>query len=150
MYYFWSSSNKFHKIFWSLIFHISLPRLGYFSLKKKETQYCLIQKCDGISHRMTEQIQIFITPLRIWLKMHFKGCKSTKVLWTALKVFTLYLGGNRRWVPCALNRTSFGLYRIIFVSNTKWNLKAFMFPLLNKLATRSIKYWCCELNYSIS
>ena len=31
-----SSSDKFHKIFWSLIFHISLPRLGYFSLKKRK------------------------------------------------------------------------------------------------------------------
>ena len=50
--------------------------------------------------------------------MHFKGC-STKVLWIALKVFPLHLEGNRRWVPCALNRTIFGLYRIIFVSNTK-------------------------------
>ena len=30
---FWSSSNKFPKIFWSLIFHIVLLRLGYFSLK---------------------------------------------------------------------------------------------------------------------
>ena len=55
--------------------------------------------------------------------MYFKGCKSTKVL--SLKVFPLYLGGNRRWVTCALNRTIFGLYRIIFVSNTKRDLKAF-------------------------
>ena len=31
MYNFRSLSNKFTTIFWSLIFHISLPRLGYFS-----------------------------------------------------------------------------------------------------------------------
>ena len=32
-------SNKFPTIFWSLIFHILLPRLGYFSRKKEKREY---------------------------------------------------------------------------------------------------------------
>ena len=36
MYDFQSLSDKFPTIFWSLIFHISLPSLSYIS-KKKET-----------------------------------------------------------------------------------------------------------------
>ena len=33
MYNFWSLFNKFPTIFWSLIFHILPPRLGYFLYK---------------------------------------------------------------------------------------------------------------------
>ena len=33
---FWRKCNKFSTIFWSLIFHISLPRLGYFLLQKRK------------------------------------------------------------------------------------------------------------------
>ena len=36
MYNFQSLSNKFATILWSLIFHISLPRLSYFSQKKQK------------------------------------------------------------------------------------------------------------------
>ena len=39
-----------------------------------------------------------------------------------------------------LNRSIFVLYRIICVSNTKWDVKVFLFRLFNKPATRSIKY----------
>ena len=46
MYNFRSLSSKFPAIFWSFIFHISLPRLGYFSYKR-ETKNVRIQKCDG-------------------------------------------------------------------------------------------------------
>ena len=38
------------------------------------------------------------------------------------------------------SRTVFALYRNISVSNTKWDVKAFLFPLFNILATWSIKY----------
>ena len=34
-----NSSNKFPKIFWSLRFHIALPRLVYFSLKRRNLKY---------------------------------------------------------------------------------------------------------------
>ena len=41
---------------------------------------------------MTEQIQI------IWRRL--EGSSSyLKVLWIAQKVFSMYLGANRRWVP---------------------------------------------------
>ena len=44
---------------------------------------------------MTEQIQI--------LKRRLECIsRDLKVLWIALKVFSLYLGGNRRWVPLFL------------------------------------------------
>ena len=36
---FWRRCNKFSTIFWSLIFHISLPRLGYFSYKKGNLKF---------------------------------------------------------------------------------------------------------------
>ena len=39
-----------------------------------------------------------------------------------------------------LNRTIFALCRIISVSNTKRDVKAFLFPLFNKLASWSVKY----------
>ena len=34
-----NSSNKFPKIFWSLRLHIALPRLVYFSLKRRNLKY---------------------------------------------------------------------------------------------------------------
>ena len=37
-----------------------------------------------------------------------------------------------------LNRTIFALYRIISVSNTEWDVKAFLFPLFYQPATRSL------------
>ena len=41
---------------------------------------------------MTEQIQI--------LQRRFENVsRDLKVLWTALKVFSLYLGGNGCWAP---------------------------------------------------
>ena len=46
MYDFQSLSDKFPTIFWSLIFHISLPSLSYIS-KKKETKNFRIQTFDG-------------------------------------------------------------------------------------------------------
>ena len=45
MYNFRSFSNKSATIFWSLIFHILLPRLAIFR-SKKETWNFRIQKCD--------------------------------------------------------------------------------------------------------
>ena len=45
MYNFRSFSNKSATIFWSLILHILLPRLGYFR-GKKETENFRIQICD--------------------------------------------------------------------------------------------------------
>ena len=39
-----------------------------------------------------------------------------------------------------LNRTIFVLYRIISVSNTKWDVKALLFRLFNSAASWSIKY----------
>ena len=38
MYNFQSLSNKFPTILWSLIVHVSLPRLSYFSKKKQKEE----------------------------------------------------------------------------------------------------------------
>ena len=37
---------------------------------------------------------------QIWILQRRLECisKKLKVLWIALKVFSMYLGGNRRWV----------------------------------------------------
>ena len=42
-----SISNKFSKIFWSLTFHISLPRLGYFSQKSKPKIFGIKNVVEG-------------------------------------------------------------------------------------------------------
>ena len=49
---FQSLSNKFRTIFWSLIFHISHPRLDYFSNEKGNLNF-RIQKCDGERNQKT-------------------------------------------------------------------------------------------------
>ena len=41
---------------------------------------------------MTEQIQI------LWRRFECIS-RDLKVLWIASKVFSMYVGGNRRWVP---------------------------------------------------
>ena len=41
---------------------------------------------------MTEQIQI------LWHRLQ-RISRDPKILWTALKVLLMYLGGNGRWVP---------------------------------------------------
>ena len=47
---------------------------------------------------MTEQIQILQRRLECF-------SRALKELATALKVFSMYLGGNSRWVPLSLRQT---------------------------------------------
>ena len=42
---------------------------------------------------MTEQIQV------LWRRLEYIS-RDLKVRWIAQKVFSMYLGGNRRWVRC--------------------------------------------------
>ena len=51
------------------------------------------------SPRVTEQIQIL---QRRRIEYFSTGLKVT-VLWIALKVFSMYLGGNCRWAPMVSN-----------------------------------------------
>ena len=77
-------------------------------------------------------------------------------IWLALSVMNSQItcsksrhSGSKSHHFCFINRTIFALSRIISVSNTKRDVKAFLFPLFNKLATWSVKYWYC-LNSAIS
>ena len=60
---------------------------------------------------MTEQIQI--------LQRRLLGCiaRGLKVLWMALKVLSVYLGGNRRWVSLSCNRPR------VFALNSDWLIR---------------------------
>ena len=64
MYNFRSLSNKFTTIFWSLIFHILLPRLGYFSQKKGNQKFS-----DSKRWRREESEKL---SLSYYIKLHLK------------------------------------------------------------------------------
>ena len=68
-------------------------------------------------------------------------------IWLALSVMNSQItcsksrhSGSKSHHFCFINRTIFALSRIISVSNTKRDVKAFLFPLFNKLASWSVKY----------
>ena len=48
---------------------------------------------------MTEQIQ------SLWRRLEYVS-RYLKVLWIAQKVFSVYLGGHRRWIPPDINYKS--------------------------------------------
>ena len=78
---FWSLSNKCRTIFLSLIFHISLPRLGYFSAGKRKP------KIWGFMERGIRKILTFVIYTLIASKIFKKikltspwNCEDTQVL----------------------------------------------------------------------
>ena len=74
-----------------------------------------------------------------------------RAIWLAHSSVTysrIFLSGLNHIIH-VLNRIILALYYIISILNTKWDMKAFLFSLFNKLVTRSIKYWYL-LNSAIS
>ena len=53
--------------------------------------------------------------------------RDLKVLWIVLKMFALYLGGNRRWVSLCLKSHHFRSLSYHFCIHTKWDVKAFRY-----------------------
>ena len=127
MYFFRSLSNKLRTIFLTLIFALYFPSyaifcrkeepkiFGFKNLMERGIRKCLTSVIRQISSKMFGKI--IIKPLKFskdwsspWVAEQIQilqrrlECfsRALKVLWIALKVFSMYLGRKRRWMGRSL------------------------------------------------
>ena len=133
-YYMWVPNSYNNFICFSLavlavIYHVWCTFFIYYN-------HFEITSCDHCNLIGYQQCDLFTNHTIFWLYI------------TSVLIRVIYVLNH---VISVLNRTIFALHvnLIISVSNTKWDVKTFLFPVFNKTATRSIKYWYC-LNAAIS
>ena len=85
-------SYNFPTIFWSLILHISLTRLGYFSSEKGKLKF-LIQKCDGQRNQKilsfiitTTYYRVTFTPIAKYFMLYCRFIYMLSMLYVRLTI----------------------------------------------------------------